>query len=315
MPPEPGPSRFSDWSSLGSPPTRTSSHNIPDVPTEQVESGQNQLNVSTAGEIRTERVEISNSGGIDVSPQTEQPREDQNIAAIVRPDPLNIKVRTQRDDIASNEENAKNIPPSQTRSVRPSLHADDMQLIRDEPWESNTHDDLFRDSQIRTQDINIGGISSICPVDRSITSSERQIELDNRDSVPSYLHEGIHLPRASTANRRDSSDNSSDNSRYQRGRGYAIERGRPPERERYPSRDRRPPRRRGVSSNGRPQIDIVEYPLMMEYCLMMEECLMEEDGLMMEDPLMMEDHLMEMEDPQDVQVEEDFQDLEDLPDQ
>ena len=40
------------------------------------------------------------------------------------------------------------------------------------------------------------------------------------------------LQETSTANRRDSSDNSSDDSRLQRGRGYSNERGRPPERER-----------------------------------------------------------------------------------
>ena len=98
---------------------------------------------------------------------------------------MNIEVGTQRNDIESNEENVNNVPPSQTRSVRPSLHADDVLLIRDVPRESSTHDDLFRDSHIRTQDINIGGISSIHPVDRSIPSSERQIVLENRGSVPS----------------------------------------------------------------------------------------------------------------------------------
>ena len=208
--------------------------------------------MSTAGEIRTERVEISNSEGVNISSQTEQPREDQSSPTIVRPAPLNIEVGTQRNDIESDEENANNEPTSQTRSIRPSLHADDVLLIRDVPRESSILDDLSRDSQIRTQDINIGGISSIHPVDRSIPGSERQRMLENRSSVPSYPHEGIHPQRASTTNRRDSSDNSSDNGRFQRGRRYANERGRPPERERYPSRDRRPPRRRGLPSNGRP---------------------------------------------------------------
>ena len=31
MPPDPVPSRFSDWSSLGSPSTRTSPHSAPDI--------------------------------------------------------------------------------------------------------------------------------------------------------------------------------------------------------------------------------------------------------------------------------------------
>ena len=52
----------------------------------------------------------------------------------------------------------------------------------------------------------MGGISSILPVDRSIESGVRQLVLDNRGSSPSYQHEGIHPPRTSTMNRRDSSD-------------------------------------------------------------------------------------------------------------
>ena len=249
MPPEPEPSRFSDWSSLGSPPARTSPHSAPDVQAEQIDNIQNQLNVSTVGETRLERVETSNLERVNISPQTEQPREDQDIPA--RPAQLKIGIRTQRNDLESNEENVNNIPPSQIQSARLSLHTDDVLLIRNVPRELSTHDDLSRDSQIRTRDINIGGISSICPVDRSISSSVRAIVLDNRGSGPSYQHEGIHLQRTSTANRRDSSD-SRDNNRFQRGRGYANKRGRPPERERYPSRDRRPPRRRGLPSNGRP---------------------------------------------------------------
>ena len=75
---------------------------------------------------------------------------------------------------------------------------------------------------------------------------------ENRSGIQHYPHEGIQPQRTSTANRRDSSDNSSNNSRLQRGRGYSNERRRPPERERYPSSDRRPPRRRGLPSNGRP---------------------------------------------------------------
>ena len=35
MPPDPVPSRFSDWSSLGSPPARTSPHSAPDTGIEQ----------------------------------------------------------------------------------------------------------------------------------------------------------------------------------------------------------------------------------------------------------------------------------------
>ena len=81
MPPEPEPSRFLDWSSLVSPPTRTSPHNTPGVQTEQSDNAQNQLNVSTTGGTRQERIEVSNSEGVTISPQTDQLRENQNISA------------------------------------------------------------------------------------------------------------------------------------------------------------------------------------------------------------------------------------------
>ena len=184
-------------------------------------------------ETRTERVRTNPSEEVDLSPQIDQPREDQNIPAVVEPASLNIEVGTQRNDIESNEENVNNIPPSQvSRSVRPTLHVDDLSLSRDVPQESSNMYNPSRDSQIRTQDIDIRGISSIHPMERRILSNDRQIVPDHRSSIPYNLPEGIHPPRTSTAIRRDSSNNSSDDSRLQRGRGYANERGRPPERER-----------------------------------------------------------------------------------
>ena len=220
MPPDPEPSRFSDWSSLGSLPTRTSPHSAPDIRVEQNENTQNQLNAPSAVETRTERVRTSPSEEVDISPQTDQPREDQSVPAVVEPAPLNIEVGTHRNEAESNEENVNNIPPSQvSRSVRPSLHVDDLLLSRNVPQESSNIYNPSRDSQIRTQDINIREILSILPVERGISSNDRQIVPENRSSIQYYPHEGIHPQRTSPANRRDSSDNSSDDSRLQRGRG------------------------------------------------------------------------------------------------
>ena len=126
-----------------------------------------------------ERIEVSNSEGVTISPQTNQLRENQNISA--RPA---LSPRTQRNDLESNEENVNTMLPTQMRSARSSLHADDVVLTRNVPRGSSTNDDLSRSSQRRSHDINIGGISSICPVDRSITSGIRQIVLDNRGSSP-----------------------------------------------------------------------------------------------------------------------------------
>ena len=128
-------------------------------------------------------------------------------------------------------------------------------------------------------------------------------------SLQDHSHERIHSQRTSTAMRRDSPDESSDDNRSLRGRGYPSERGRPPERERYPNRDKRPPRRGGLPNNGRPPDRYGGGP---------------PDGGGPsggggppdgKGPLMMEDHQMEMEDPQDALIEEDPQDQEDLLDQ
>ena len=181
MPPEPEPSRFLDWSSLASLPARTSPHGVPGVQTEQSNNAQNQLNVSTTGETRQERTEVSNSEGVTISPQTDQLRENPNIPA--RPV---LSPRTQRNNLESNEENVNIIPPIQMRTAISSLHADDVVLTRNVPRGSSTIDDLSRSSQIRSHDIDIGGISCICPMDRSIESGVRQLVLDNRGSSPSY---------------------------------------------------------------------------------------------------------------------------------
>ena len=156
MPPEPEPSRFSDWSSLASPPTRTSPHGVPDVQTEQSNNAQNQLNVSNTGETRQERIEVHAAEGVVIAPPTDQLRENQNIPA--RPA---LSPRTQRNNLESNEENVDIIPPMPMRSARSSLHADDVVLTRIVPCESSTNDDISRSSQIRSHDIDIGGISSI----------------------------------------------------------------------------------------------------------------------------------------------------------
>ena len=226
MPPEPEPSRFSDWSSVGSPPIRTSPPSAPDLQTEQQDGPQNQLNVPPAETTRSERIDVGNPEIVTIASQTEPMREGQDIP--IRPAAENIETRNQRNDLESREgENIHDIPPIQIRSARSSLHMDDVILTRSAPRESSARDD----SHIRIQDVNIEGISSICRVRRSVTHGIRQDVLDERGCGLSYQHEGIHPPRMSAANRRESS-NSSDNNRFHRERGHVSERGRPPERER-----------------------------------------------------------------------------------
>ena len=125
MPPEPEPSRFSNWSSLASPPVRTSPHGAPDEQAEQSNNAQNQLNVSNTGETRQERIEVHAAEGVVIAQLTDQLRENQNIPA--RPA---LSPRTQRSTLESNEENVDIIPPMPMQSARSSLHADDVVLLR-----------------------------------------------------------------------------------------------------------------------------------------------------------------------------------------
>ena len=59
MPHDPLPSRFSDWSSLGSPHTRTSPHGVPDREVEQNGNIPNQLNVQSGTVPREETIRAS----------------------------------------------------------------------------------------------------------------------------------------------------------------------------------------------------------------------------------------------------------------
>ena len=205
MPPNPTPSRFSDWSSLGSPQARTSPHSAPDIRVEQNENLQNQLNVPPTVVTRPERVRTDSPEEFDISPQMDQQREYQNVTVVVEPAPLNIEVRMQRNDVESHDENENNIPPPQvSRSVRPSLNVDDLMLSRNVPQESSNISDPSRGSHIRTQDINIREISSIPPVERVISHIDGQIVTENICSMQYHPHERIHPQRTSTASRRDS---------------------------------------------------------------------------------------------------------------
>ena len=218
LPPEPEPSRFTDWSSIASPPA-TFPHGTPGISTEPNENVQNQLNVPAAIGTRQEREEVNISEGVAIAPQQDVLREDPNIHT--RPAVRNIDTRAQNNVLEPDEEIVDIIPPTTIGSASSSPHIDD--VMTGAPQGSSTNDDHPRCSQLRSHKIE--GMSSIHPVDSHITSGIRQMVIEDR---------GHGLPRTSTINRRNSSD-SSDDDRFHR------ERGRPPERDRYSSRDRRPP--------------------------------------------------------------------------
>ena len=221
MPPDPLPSRFSNWSSLGSPHARTSPHSAPDIGVERNGNIQNQLGVQTEVVTRQEMVRPGSPGDINISPQIDQLVEDQSVPAIgVEPDPLNIEVRMQRDDIGSNGEN--NVPTTQASgSVMPPLNVGELIPGLNAHQESGNISDISRGSHVRTQNINVQEILSIPPVERLTLSRDRRIVSKNINIVQHNSCEGIYPQRMSTSNRRDYPDDSSDDNRLLRGQRYS----------------------------------------------------------------------------------------------
>ena len=217
MPPDPLPSRFLDWSSLGSPHARASPPSAPDIGVEQNGNIQNQLSMQSEVVPRQETVGTGSPEEVNISPQTDQQVEDQSVPAMgVEPTPLNIEVRTQRDDIESSKEN--NVPTTQASgSVVPPLNVGELIPSLTVHWESGNTSDTSRGSHVRTQDRNVQDILSMPPVERLTSSRDRQIVSEIISSVQHYPHEGTHPQRISTSNRRDYPDDSSDNNRSLRG--------------------------------------------------------------------------------------------------
>ena len=217
LPPEPA--RFTDWSSISSPPA-TFPHGMPGISVEPSENVSNQLNVPATETARSERITTGNVDRATIASQTEPRREDQTIQVRTT---IPMDTGLQRNNIESNEENVDIIPPAPISRARLSLHTDDVVLV-DTPQEANVGNGVTESTQVRSQ--TIAGLSSIRPVDSYIMGGVRQMVIEDRGHGP---------PRTSTMNRRNSSD-SSDDERSRR------ERGRPPERDSYSGRDRRPPR-------------------------------------------------------------------------
>ena len=212
MPSDPVPSRFSDWSSLGSPCTRTSPHSAPDIRVDQNENIQNQSYVPSAGGTRQERIRTSSSEEGHHSPQTDQQREELSVPAIeVVPAPLNIEVGTQRNDVVSDEENEDDVPPaSVSGSVRPPLDIDELVPDPNIQQEVGRASAALDGSHVRTQDANVLVVSSIIPLERLTLRRDRTMVSENISIAQHRPCERApsHVP--STNTRRDFPADSSD---------------------------------------------------------------------------------------------------------
>ena len=76
LPPEPA--RFTDWSSISSPPA-TFPHGMPGISAEPSENVSNQLHVPATETTRSEGIDVGNADRATMASQTEPMREDQAI--------------------------------------------------------------------------------------------------------------------------------------------------------------------------------------------------------------------------------------------
>ena len=155
MPPYPLPSRSSDWSNLGSPPTRTSPHSAPDIEVEQNVNIPNQLKVQSEVVPRQETIRTISPEEVIIPLQSNQQVEDQSVPAIeVEPNPLNIEFRMQRDDIGTDGEN--NVPIIQASgNVMPPLNVGELIPSPNVHPESGNTSNTSRGSHVRTQEIDL----------------------------------------------------------------------------------------------------------------------------------------------------------------
>ena len=231
----PGQARFTDWSSISTPPA-VFSLGLPEKSTELDENIPNQMNGPAAETTRSEGIDVSNVDSAKMAFQSELVREDQDMCT---GSTIPIDTGPQNNNLEQNEENVDIIPPVPISKARLSLHTDEAVIV-DTSQEASVGNDVPGSNKVRSQ--TMAGVSSIRPVDSHIMSGERQMVVVNRGRDP---------PRTSIMNKRNSSDGS-DDERSRR------DRGRPPERDSYSGRDRgpfdrgRPPDRRGYPDRGGP---------------------------------------------------------------
>ena len=211
MPPDPLPSRFSDWSSLGLPRTGTSPHIVSAIRMEQNENIQNPLNVPSAVVTRQEGIRTSSPEEVHISPPTDQQREELSAPAMEEaPAPLPVEVEIQRNEVEPNEDNKNDVPPiSISGSVRPPLNVDDLILDPVVQQEAGHDSTASGGSHVRIQDTNMREIPSTIPLERLTLRRDRMMMSEDINLVQHHTHERTNSHIPSTYTRRNYSEDSS----------------------------------------------------------------------------------------------------------
>ena len=240
------PSRFTDWSSLGSPHARTLPYSAPN---RDIEPGTSQPDQWTA-----QSGPLSNREGaardcsqeeVIVPPRTSQQSEEESAQRTeMESNPLNIEVRTQDEDIRTDRESNVQVTGLPVNVIPLTGLSEQIQVPSVNISVSENDSETLRGSHVRSQEPGMQNLA-IPQVDgpSSIPSRNRRVMADNVRIGQNYPHDGTYLQGVSTSNRREYPGDSSDDNRSYRGQRHPNERGRPPDEGRYPNRDGRPPRR------------------------------------------------------------------------
>ena len=125
------------------------------------------------------------------------------------PASLNIEVRTQRNNVVSDEENEDVQPVSISGNVRPPLEVDELISDPNVQPETGCASAASGGSHVRTQDVNVQVIPSIVPLERLTLRRDRTMVSENINIAPCHPRERSHSHRPSTYTRRDFLDDSS----------------------------------------------------------------------------------------------------------
>ena len=171
--------RFSDWSSLASPHARTIPHSATDRAVEQNVNIPSPLNVQSGTVPRHENIRTNSSEEVIVPPPSNQEIEEQCLHVIeIEPNPLNIEVRMQREDMGTNRENNASIIQA-SGNVIPSIGEGELTPSPNVHPESENNSDTSRGSHVRIQEIVLQEISGIPSVERLTSSKDRMIISEN----------------------------------------------------------------------------------------------------------------------------------------
>ena len=221
VPPAPLPSRFTDWSSLGSPHVRTSPHSIPNREVEQGASQPDQWTIQSGSVPNREKaVRDHSQEDVIIPPRICQQLEEQSAQVIeMEPNPLNIKARNQSDDIRADRESNVQVTQPPINVIPLTGLSDQIQVLNVNTSVSENNSETLRGSHVKSEGLGIQENLVIPQVDgpSSILSRNQRVISETVRIGQNYSHEGINLQGNSTSNRTEYPGDSSDDNRSYRG--------------------------------------------------------------------------------------------------